>query len=308
MKKIFKNKCLIILTAGVAFLLTSLTFTSCKQYKISYIRGLKKNAEYLGTLPNPDIDFEYSLPTDSNLVFLRTKYSLDSVAGIGTETEQMINLMLWVHRLAPHASNPSYPKIRNALNLVDLCLNEGKSINCYMYAIILNEVYLSMGFYSRLIHLRYKHSGESHWVNAVYSAILKKWIMMDANHGAYFMDEEGTILSLPEIRRKMINKEKLVFNEELEYVGDNKGVKIIKGIFGIEKFYRWYISKNILKYSTNLINTFNIESDNAAEIIQLTPTNYLKEIDPLPKKRKYERYNFYRTDDEDFFWQSPVKN
>ncbi len=69
------------------------SFTSCKSFKLSYIGGLKKNAEYKGTLPKPDIKFEYGSATDSNLVFLREKYKLDSVAGKGSEVERIINLM-----------------------------------------------------------------------------------------------------------------------------------------------------------------------------------------------------------------------
>ena len=130
---------------------------------------------------------------------------------------------------------------------------------------------------------------------------------MDANHSAYFIDENHTILSIPEIRKKMINCEKLLFNKELEYIGDSIGEKLLIGLMGIKKFYRWYFSKNILHYSTNLINTFDVETDITASEIQLIPTNYIKEINPYQAKRKYERYYLYYTDNEDFFWQSPIK-
>lgn len=69
-------------------------------YKLSYIEGLKGNAEFKATLPNPDVKFKYSSASDSNLILIRKKYNLDSVAGKGTETEQIINLILWVHGLS----------------------------------------------------------------------------------------------------------------------------------------------------------------------------------------------------------------
>lgn len=308
MKIVLKRKCRSLLLIGIIIIITLGLITSCKQYKLSYRGGLKKNAGYHASLPDPDVSFSYASPSDSNLRLLRELYNLDSVAGSGSEHERIINLMLWVHRLAPHASNPSYPKTRNALNLIDLCLNRKKAINCYMYSIILNEVYLSMGYFSRLIHLSYKHQGESHWVNAVYSFEDGKWLMMDANHGAYFMDEDGRILSIPEIRKKMINKEKIVLNKELTYVGSNTSVKMLKGILGIKTFYRWYFSKNIFKYKTNIRNVFDVESDIAAREIQLLPTHYLKKLKVPSSQSKYERYYLYRTDNEEFFWQSPLKN
>lgn len=284
----------------VVFVLVSIF----RDIKFTYLPFLKKNEEYRAELRKPDVRFEYSPASDSNLVLLRERYNLDSIAGEGTETERMINLMVWVHNLSSHAANPAWPRTMNALNLIDLCLTEKKSINCFMYATILNEVYLSMGYPSRFIHLWYTRTGESHVVTAVYAASLEKWIMMDADFGAYLLDENSNILGIPEIRHRIINKEVLLFNETLEYSAGGF-VKFLEKMMGIEKLYRYYLSKNIFRYSTPLQSIFDIQSDRTADIIYLIPSNYIKEVNPYPQRRETERYELYYTDDEEFFWQKP---
>jgi len=303
MKNLVKTKSVSNLISFILVVIVTLSFSSCQQFKLSYIKGLNENADFSGTLPKPEIEFTYGSLEDSNLVCLRDKYNLDSVAGNGTEVEQIINLMHWVHNLAPHAANPTWPRSLNSLNLIDICLNENKSINCYMHSVILNEVYLSMGYYSRFIHLWYTHSGESHVVNSVYSKRLNKWIMMDSDFGAYCMDENQNILNIPEIRERLINKQEIYFNSGLDVAAP----KWLKAFFGGDDgSYRYYLSKNIFMYSTPVNNEFNIKTNRVAEIIRLIPTNYASKVVVNKRKREYEPYNYYYTDDEEFFWQSPV--
>ncbi len=286
----------------IAPLAILILLSSCQQFKLSYRKGLKKNSEFLATLPNPEIEFEYSSPSDTNLVYLRNKYNLDSVAGNGKDVERIINLMMWVHNLAPHAVNPSWPRTLNSLNLIDICVNENMAINCFMHAVILNDVYLSMGYYARFIHLWYTHSGESHVVNSVYVPDVNKWIMMDADFGAYCLDEKGNILNLPEIRKKIINKEKIYFNAGLNL----EIPRFFKALWGgDENSYEWYLSKNIFMYSTPVLNIFDVKSDQTSDVIRLIPTKYVEEINVNRRERKYERHQYYYTDNEDFFWQVP---
>ena len=82
--------------------------------------------------------------------------------------------------------------------------------------------------------------------------------------------------------------------------------KFLGKVFGAENLYRWYLSKNIFRYSTPLRSVFDIQSDRTADIIYLIPTNYISSVNPYPKHRETERYDLYYTDDEDFFWQKPV--
>jgi hypothetical protein len=128
-----------------------------------------------------DMNFQYAAPTDDNLKKLRDTYDLETVAGQGSETDRFINLTSWVYQLTGHANEPQIPKELNAFNLIHLAKVEHMLINCYMKTIILNEVFLAMGFFSRQTHLlpHSKEEEESHFITSVYSRTLGKWILMD---------------------------------------------------------------------------------------------------------------------------------
>ena len=159
-----------------------------------------------GPSPPGEIGFTYAAPTDENLARLRKLYDLDDIAGQGSETERLINLMRWVYRLTGHANEPEIPKELNAFNLIHLAKDEHMLINCYMKTVILNEVYLAMGWPSRQTHLLpcEKEEEASHFITSVYARTLGKWIMMDPDIGAYVTDEKGSILGVSEIRSRMI--------------------------------------------------------------------------------------------------------
>ena len=150
-----------------------------------------------------EIEYFYADETDTNLTKLRDLYDLDTVAGDGPETERIINLMEWVHRLAEHANEPEFPAAINAFTLINLAQVQHKSINCYMKTVILSEVYLAMGLNSRQTHLLpyANEDQESHFITSVYSTSLGKWILMDPDFGVYVTDNKGVILGVKEIRR-----------------------------------------------------------------------------------------------------------
>jgi hypothetical protein len=246
--------------------------------------------------PTSPIKFEYKLD-DPNLKTLREKYALDEVAGDGPEEDRIIKLMKWVHRQSKHARNPVYPEEMNALNLIELCRNEKYKLNCYMYALVLNEVYLSMGFYSRLVHLE-PHSNEkkeSHWVCVVYSIDLDKWIMMDPNMGGYLRDEHGELLGLSQIRKRLV---------------ESKGLGVNRDIGGFVKFlgkwsYPWYLSKNTFRFHCQLVSEFDMETQPTGRTyIDLLPDGFNPEklAEPFTTPRGN---TIISINDEAVFWQTP---
>ena len=127
---------------------------------------------------DPPVEYQYADVQDVNLKKLRDTYNLLAIASNGSETEKLINVMNWVHQLTRHAINPTIPKELNALALIKLCKTEKKKLNCWMYSIVLTEAYLSLGYPARIIHLKpyWGETKESHFVTAVYSSDLGKWI------------------------------------------------------------------------------------------------------------------------------------
>jgi len=243
------------------------------------------------------VSFRYAAANDENLRQLRDKYDLDAVAGKGPETERIINLMKWVHQLTSHSRNPTAPKELNALNLIDLCKSEKKKLNCWMYSIVLNEVYLSMGYPSRMIHLK-PHSGEdkeSHFVTSVYSSDLGKWVMMDPDMNGYFRDENSNILGISEIRQRLIADEPLIVNDDIG------GFSKVVGKWS----YVWYLSKNIFRLNCQQVSEFGQETQRENRIyFELLPDGFrgelLTEPEITPSGNKIVYIN-----DELLFWQSP---
>jgi len=249
----------------------------------------KKKKEFLEDLrEHPDfaskiimrkrLKIQYADSSDENLKKLKEEYNLASVAGQGTEVEQMINLMKWVHMLARRSPNPSFPEKINALNLIILTKTQKQKLNCWLYSTILNEVFLSLGFKSRKINLRPKKRDfkESHYVTEVFSKTLNKWIVFDADFCIYVSDDKNNILGLQEIRQRLIQNKPMKISKEDEYN--------IKGLFGPlaslvkRKTYLWYISKNIFRFATPLKSIVDYESrGNIREYIEIIPINYYNE-------------------------------
>jgi hypothetical protein len=166
-----------------------------------------------------------------------------------------------------------------------------------MYSIVLNEVYLAMGYPSRMIHLK-PHSGEdkeSHFVTSVYSSDLEKWIMMDADMCGYLRDGNGNIMGIPEIRRGLITGGPLIVNDDIG------GFPKVLGKWS----YLWYLSKNIFRYNCQQVSEFGQESQRENRTyFELLPDGFREEllIEPeiTPRGNKIVYIN-----DESLFWQRP---
>lgn len=231
----------------------------------------------------PDgVAFSYQSLDAAPLQELRRAYRLDRVAGQESEFDRHIALMRWVHGLAKHAVNPSRPEQINALHLIRLCLDEGKRINCWMFATILTEVYLSMGYPARLVHLLPATSKprESHFVTAVYSTQFRKWIMMDPDARAYVMDETGTPLGVHEIRERLSHGSPLRVNPDIDlYLGRLPGRRLRRAI------YKTYLAKNLFRYYAPVQSVFDLGSHPGGRtFIEWRPQGYRGVSDDSPRR------------------------
>jgi hypothetical protein len=274
---------------------------------VELLREYKTYANSANSFHNANPKFSYADPSDPHLATLREQYNLNGIAGKGSEIDRLRNLMHWVHGLAIHTSNAVVPEAINSLSLLQCIQKKGVHINCSMYAIILNEAYLAMGWRSRIIHLKpfQKEYIESHVVNAVYCQQLQKWLFFDPNLNAYFMDEWDQILSVAEIRQRLINGSGLQVNDGLAFNSDNRVFSSLGQQYG-KDFYRLYIAKNIFRYSCPQKNTVNRPSGKINKnSIELLPTGYhFKRLSkpPLPTSIKQILY----TTDIHNFWQRPL--
>ena len=252
-----------------------------------------------------DVKYYYAEAMDDSLKKLRDMYDLETVAGQGSEIDQIINLMSWVYRLAEHANEPAIPTKRNAFSFIRMAQIEHKQINCYMKTVILNEVYLSMGFYSRHTHLL-PHSHEereSHFITSVYSHTLDKWILMDPDFGVYVTDEKGNILGVMEIRRRLIAGEPLNTIHTDRSGFTEAWANLRNFIEGAD--YKWFLSDFIFKIRCPRNSMFNQDSKPIREFFELIPDGYQEELLQEPKMTNKGKKIFF-INDEGLFWQKPM--
>jgi hypothetical protein len=261
---------------------------------------LKEYPGFGNTAVGKNWAFTY-MPSDyRKLIELRQTYNLDSVAGSGPEIQRIINLMMWVHQIVRHDGGSSNPDQRDALSIIDICKKENRGVNCRMMATILNEAYLAMGFKSRHITcMPYdKTDNDCHVVDIVYSNTLDKWVMMDPTFCGYFINRDGVILGLDEIRRGMINGDTMTINPGLNWNGDP---------YDIEEYY-YYLAKNLFRFTAPSESSFGYESKSGQLVyINLNPTGYDAEKTGRADTTKHDndRMINYYIDNADYFWSKP---
>lgn len=269
---------------------------------------LRKHPAFSAKLPAypVEVEYHYAAPTDENLRRLRDTYHLDAVAGRGPETDRIINLMSWVYRLTGHANEPEIPKELNALYLIPLAKEEQMRMNCVMKTVILNEVYLAMGFESRQTHLlpAEKEDEESHYVTSVFCRTLGRWIMMDPDFGVHVTNEEGAILGIAEIRRRLIAGEPLVVRPV-----DPPPNFLARARSNVQDFidgtsYLWYLRKNIFKVECPQNSLFNQRAKPNRLYFQLIPDGYRQELLRAPEIAKQGNRVVFLNDEEEF-WRRP---
>lgn len=236
--------------------------------------------EKTDTLPK----FTYMNPNNKHLVRVREYFNLDSIAGSGNEISKIKNLLAWVHHAVPYDGISDNPKVKNAIDLITLCRKENRGLNCRMLATVLNECYLAMGFKSRIVACMPKeNSFDCHIINTVYSNTLDKWIWVDPTFNAYVTDENGTLLSIAQVRESLRNNTPLLLNKEANHTK--------------ELYLDSYMCKNLYYITCMIHSEYGAESPFRKEnaFIDLLPAGFTADMSS----------SRWHTSNEDYFWQSP---
>lgn len=275
-----------------------------KKYHLTILKEAKEyNFEDNRELPK----FTYQSKENKNLTNLREEYNLDSIAGNGTETSKILNLMHWVHNIVKHDGASENPKVQNAINLLSVCKKENRGINCRMMATVLNECYLAIGIKSRHITCMpgEENFDDCHVINMVYSIDLKKWLWIDPTFNAYVMNENGELLSIQEVRESLILNKPLVLNPDANW---NNKIKQTK-----ENYLDTYMAKNLYRMQCPISSEFNSETTETGKsvtYIELLPLHYFKQ-----KPDKTETTNSQKeilsinnvTNNPNLFWADPTE-
>ncbi len=276
-----------------------------KKPRSEYTTTLQKAEAYNADEKYEVPAFTYQSANDPNLAALKIAFNLDSVAGNGDDVSKIINLMEWVHYLVPHDGSKGNPQVKNAMSMIKECKKDGKTLNCRGLAILLNEVYLAEGFKSRFVTCLPKdiNDNDCHVINVVWSPSLKKWLWMDPTFMAYVMNEDGGLLSIEEVRARLIAGKPLILNPD---ANRNHAVRQT-----ISDYLGYYMSKNLYKLECPISSEYNYETkgDNkATAYVALLPGK----THPAPESQKDKHgvatYQLYFTNSPAAFWAAPPAN
>ena len=172
---------------------------------------LRASARFGHTRPPAQVEFTYARSTDSSLARLRTRYDLDSVAGLGDDFARISRLSHWVHIRVRHDGNNGNPMPMNSLHLLEVAEHEGKTCNCRGLGTILNEACLSLGYRSRLLTCLPADSSDSdcHVVDMVWLPRESRWVLVDPTFDTRWTDRHGRVLGPAEVRAAMVRGDPL---------------------------------------------------------------------------------------------------
>ena len=172
---------------------------------------LINNQEFAGSGETAEITYDFDCPEYKTLI---EKYGIDKIAGEGTAFQRGVRLMHWMAPKLTHKSNYDSHIPVNALDLLDYSLGRPeRGINCLNKSKILAECCLAVGIYARRVSiLPYSpYDGDNHVVTEIFDEDMGKWVMLDPTTDGFFVDEEGGILSVLELREKFARQDFATF-------------------------------------------------------------------------------------------------
>ncbi len=270
-----------------------------------YLSILKRAGKYNLSDNRTIPKFSYQASDNPNLVALRKGFNLDSIAGQGSDVLQILNLMHWIHDLVPHDGMNGNPEVKNAMSMLEICKKENRGLNCRGLALVLNECYLSMGIKSRVVTCLPKDSlkidQDCHVINSVYSESLKKWLWIDPTFDAYVMNEKGELLSIEEVRERLISDKPLILNPDANWNNQSTQTK--------ENYLENYMAKNLYILECHSSSEYNMETSSEGKTynyIELLPLDYFDQV-PQKEEDKREESNtlwiFHKTNNPNVFWE-----
>ena len=272
---------------------------------VAYLDTLQKAGKYNLSDRREVPVFTYQSMENPNLVRIRKDLKLDSVAGKGNELSKVFNLMHWVHNLIRHDGNSDNPTLKNAIELIKVCREQNRGVNCRMMATVLNECYLAMGITTRYITCMPKETNfdDCHVINMVYSKDLSKWIWIDPTFDAYVMDEKGNLLGIQEVRERLVKGMPLVLNADANW---NRTALQSK-----EYYLQTYMAKNLYRLETPVMSQYDTETWTSGKEVSYVELLPLDAIVQEPHKRESTnqktgvKFINYKTNNPDLFWTTP---
>lgn len=194
---------------------------------------------------------------------LREKFDYAQlVAEQKNELRIFVGLLQWVfHHLHGNGMcELKYPV--TAMSILTLSKELKIESNCYMYAVVLTELLLSLGYCARTVRcmpidLCYS---DCHCMTEVFSREADKWIALDPANKAYYVDSRMQPLSIWELREVLREEKKLI----VPYMGRERLGQL-----------REYLVKNFVRFEAYKDQYINCEEEQGERVMyHLQPLCY----------------------------------
>lgn len=253
---------------------------------------LKRSNKYEKEATNPLPAFEYQPKEAPNLKMVRDYFQLDTIPGKGNELEHIKNILHFAHDNIRHNGSNRAVCEFTSIDIYNYNKATDKGVNCRQLAISLCDMYLALGYKARVVTClpADPNDFECHVINAVWSETLHKWLYIDPTMDAWVMDENGVMLSIAEVRERLIDGRELVLCEGANWNHENTQTK--------EHYLYQYMAKNLYYFVCKKRSFFNQESlyrkiDN--EDLRLIPAGFVNDNFGVAKT----------TTDPEWFWAEP---
>ena len=182
-----------------------------------YTSLLKMHDTFRPSDEGVQLSVDFSAP---ELVELRAKYALETIAGEGDAFSRALRLMDWLTTHVRHDGSCNPEGKRCAMTALEYAFDQpDKGINCSWLATTLTECLLSLGVPARTIDIMpfAPYDGDNHVVTQVWTGT--QWVMLDPTTNSYVRDAEGNLLDVFTLREHLADQREIFFNDGFRYNG-----------------------------------------------------------------------------------------
>ena len=214
---------------------------------------------------NTRLQFDFTCKEYGELI---NKYSLQEIAGEGSEFTRALKLCRYLAPRLKHKGDYCGDVAQNALTLLDYAFEKEEGINCVCKAKILQECCLALGIYVRRVGMYplSPYDVDNHVVCEIYDRQLQKWIFLDPTTGGYFSDGDNP-LGILEVREKVMRM------QPVSVILDRQNPKDLQKLQTKNSADNSYYAKNLAFFSVDEISTFGAKG----ESLWLVPTGFCAE-------------------------------
>ena len=244
---------------------------------------------------NDNFTFSFNLKSQE-LEFLKKQHKYTVLVDKSSEFRSMVSLMVWVNDILIGDGMAIPPKEFDALHVLNETVTSKLRCNCYMYAVVLNEIFLSVGYISRMVRCLPidLDFNDCHCVTEAYCQELNKWIIFDSANRAYYINKEMIPLNLFELREHIKNNKKVY----VPYMGRTKSAALIE-----------YLSKNLIRFESFKHSMYGNERFNSKQcLLHFQSRNYPISDKTINYPDVGTQITHIHTSNPNLFWAKPDPN